>query len=188
MSPVPLFLAGVGMRRKNLYLFEVDVYLCGFNLSKPALGVAQAWSKANKAGTASTGLADELVDSKASSGLASGSTSIHITLNMVRHVLTNQIVEAFNDAFVGLEASEVAIFKEALRLAVGPTGILDKENIGFSWLAGGGMAITRNGEVKAVVQSAVVEKRLLEVYVNPKLAVSKELLDSISANVENVTA
>eukprot|EP01032_Pedospumella_encystans_P016394 gene16394-18710_t len=44
-----LNLAGVGMRRKNFYIAEVDVYLVGINLSNKALKRAQEWSATRKA-------------------------------------------------------------------------------------------------------------------------------------------
>ncbi len=41
-SPKPMILAGAGMRRKNLYIVEVDVYKTGFNLTASALKRSKA--------------------------------------------------------------------------------------------------------------------------------------------------
>ena len=46
-SNAPLSLAGVGMRRKNLYIMEVDVYLVGFYMGEEAIAAANAWKAAS---------------------------------------------------------------------------------------------------------------------------------------------
>jgi len=167
-----LMLAGVGMRRKNLWVVEVDVYLAALNLSKEAFTAAKQAQGAN--------LSDALL---AYDGKPADDPRAAVTLKFVRDVTTAQIVEAFNDAFVGLEPKDVELFKAALGASVGDKGINVGEQIGFFWLNSEHLVITKNGVVEQKILSPKVGKCLLGVYLDPAKAVSKELIDSVHSCV-----
>ena len=179
MVPVSLTLVGAGMRRKNLYVVNVDVYETSLNVSKPLLDSAKLWKS-----TDPITLATVFFDTSLRSNL--GLSNAAISLRFVRSVTTSQVVEAFNDAFVGLDAAEVARFKEQLSATVGSSGLKPGESVTFFWIGGGGLAITKNGQLNSVFDSQAVERRLFEVYIDPKRAVSPELLDNVVKTVASI--
>ena len=180
-SAPPLSLAGVGMRRKNFYITEVDVYLCGLNLSKESLARAKEW----KAGGGADLLPKRLLE-PAKARRAEG-PKVSVTLSFVRAVSKSAVVNAFDGAFKGLPEAEVASFKQALGASVGESGISKGEEIGFFWLNPTGIVVTKNGVVGEAIFSPAVEERLLSVYLDPKLTVSQELYDSVEKNVASVS-
>jgi hypothetical protein len=102
-SKDPLVLTTVGMRRKNFYIVEVDVYLVGISMSAPFLKKAQQC--ASTSADESAALDCLMVrDSKAKNSKA---TSIAATLRMVRGVTTSQIVDAFNESFAGCNLNAI---------------------------------------------------------------------------------
>jgi len=173
----PLLLSGVGMRRKNLYVMEVDVYLAALNLSPEAF----AQSQAVYSNDVNASIAEAIMTPvKNGSGCKAA-----VTLRFVRNVEKDKIVEAFNDAFKGLDESDVIAFKGALSHTVGESGLKKGEEIAFFWTLNG-VVITKNGEVGDKFKSTTgdgVERRLLEVYVDPRRAVSPELIKSIKEHV-----
>ncbi len=178
-STFPLHLVGVGMRRKNLFVVEVDVYMTGLGLSKSAVKNAQAWKKASNQ---SSSLADVVVNTIENNG----NPIAYVPLRFVRDVTTSQIVEAFNDAFKGIDPNEIAIFKVSLGKTVGSDGMKTGETVNFFWMDGGGLMITKDGKPPQTLRSDVLEKRLLEVYVDPKICVSRELVASIDSHLGDV--
>lgn len=176
-----LFLQGVGMRRKALLGFlEVDVYLTGFSLSNTAAQRARVWQKTEREGGVVT-LADAI--NGFNDGKANGTAKSLISLKFVRNVTTSQIVEAFNDSFKDLDPAEVAKFKAALTKSVGEHGMKNGEVVGFFWMNGGGLCISVNDSIREIIFSSTLEKRLLEVYVDPTRRVSPLLLQSIYDNL-----
>lgn len=176
-----LKLSGVGMRRKNFYIVEVDVYQTALNLSANALAASQ---NCMKQGADKCMLADDLSRSiKMPSNKPNAEATV--TLKFVRNVTKPQVVDAFNEAFAGLEASEIAGFKNELARNVGEDGCKVGEEIVFQWIGGGGLAITRGGEQAggSCYRSDGIEKRLLEVYVDKKRTVSPELVKCIEENI-----
>jgi hypothetical protein len=178
-----LQLGGVGMRRKNFYIVEVDVYQTALNLSESALTASQTCMKQ---GADKCVLADDLFKSiKAASKPNAEAT---VTLRFVRNVTKAQVVDAFNEAFAGLDVNEIAGFKSELARNVGDDGCKVGEEIVFNWIGGGGLAITRGGEQAggSCYRSEGIEKRLLEVYVDKKRTVSPELVKCIEENILKV--
>ena len=105
-------------------------------------------------------------------------------MKFVRNVTKSQVVEAFNEAFTGLNPDEVNQFKANLSYNVREDGMKVGEEIVFTWQSGGGLMITRSqGESGQVYRSDGIEKRLLEVYVDTKRTVSPELVKSIQDNI-----
>jgi hypothetical protein len=179
LTSSPLYLVGVGMRRKNFWIVDVDVYMAGFLLSKPAEQRARKWRTAEQ--EARISLSDVLFDFNDSK--ANGTAKAMVSLKFVRSVTTAQVVEGFNDAFHDLDPAEVGRFKEALNTSVGLKGVQKGEEVAFIFMNGGGLCITVHGQVQQLVQSPLVEKRLLAVYMDPKYTVSKELMDSTLQNL-----
>jgi hypothetical protein len=176
----PLALAGVGMRSKNFYITAVDVYLCGCSLSGESVQRAQAW----KAAGSTSSLPEALLAPAGSKGKAG--PKVAVALKFVRAVSTSQVVEAFNDAFKGLPADEVAKFKAALAATVGDAGLKVGEEIGFYWLNPNGLVITKNGDVGDVLVNDDLCLRLLGVYLDPKITICPELLASVDTNVQSL--
>ena len=175
-----LKLSGVGMRRKNFYIVDVDVYLTALNLSSKSLTVGK---NCMKKGANECQLADDLFECIQKTP-KSANAEATITLKFVRNVTKSQVVEAFNEAFAGLNPDEVNQFKANLSYNVREDGMKVGEEIVFTWQAGGGLMITRSqGESGQVYRSDGIEKRLLEVYVDTKRAVSPDLMKSIQENI-----
>ena len=93
-------MVGVGMRRKNLVVLEVDVYLVSLALSPTAVLAAKNWKKA-KSGDP---LAEVILQQERNIKVAPAAdeTTAVTTLRFVRAVGKSQIVEAFSDAFKGM--------------------------------------------------------------------------------------
>jgi hypothetical protein len=167
-------LSGVGMRAKNFYITSVNVYLCGMYMSSGSQEIAKKWKADGSHGQ----LADALLSSSNSS--KSGPRA-SVTLRFVRTVGTDKVVEAFNDAFTGCDAS---VFKSALSASIGKEGCKDGDEISFMWIGQDSMLITKNGSFAETVSGqGDVCNRLLNVYLNPTMAVSAELVNSVTDNI-----
>lgn len=173
-----LYLSGVGMRRKNFFIVDVDVYEVGLCLSKENL------VKGQKAIQSGESLANALY--KNGKILPDKIAEIAIPLKFVRYVSTTQIVEAFNDSFVGCSQDGIDLFKDALRSIVGKAGLALGQEMTFYWLRGGGLVIAKDGEIAEVIYYPELEKRLLEVYIDPNRSVSPDLINCISAHIQNI--
>ena len=117
-----------------------------------------------------------------------GGCKASVTLRFVRDVGKEKIVEAFNDAFNELDKADVKAFKIALGNTLGNSGLKAGEEIAFYWTSDG-IVITKNNALGEKFKSAsndAVERRLLEVYVDPRRAVSPELIKSINDRVVSV--
>jgi hypothetical protein len=164
--PTPLYLAGVGMRRKNLYVVEVDVYMIGLNISEPALNNANKWKIDNNGES----LTDALLKGE-------GQLRVSCTLKFQREIGNASFVEAFTSAFAGCkDVDAVTKFKKVLGECVG-AGVKKDDELVFYWLGSTDIAISKNGSVPTIcsLQSKEVVGRLLDVYIDPSRAVSKEL-------------
>lgn len=168
------------MRRKNFYVMEVDVYLCGLALNDESLERARRW----KAHGSTESLPEILLAPSRLNKLKSNGPRVSVTLRFVRTVGKDKVVEAFNDAFKGLPEEEVAAFKTGLSASVGET-VKEGEEIGFFWM-NSGLQFTKNGVPGELVQSNALAKRLLSVYLDPAMTVSKELVESVDKNVDTI--
>ena len=154
-----LTLAGVGMRRKNLYVTMVDVYQVGLYLSPSALNEAKAWNSSS-AGS-SLALADVLAPAQKSSKDTKSTAKVSTVLKFVRDVGRDSICDAFNDAFVGCDAASIKSFREAMFSTIADGSIKKGEDLGFFWLEDNSLAITKNGIVGKVVKEPELANRLL---------------------------
>lgn len=170
----PLYLSAVGMRRKNFYIVEVDVYLIGLNLTPDAL------SRSKAALIKNSNIAEAMLNSTTKGNFP----EVAMNLNFVRSVSTQQVVDAFDEAFVGCNPESVMKFKTSLKDVIGQHGMKNGERISFFWKADGGLLIAKDhGAIGTVIQDREIELRLLEVYVNPSRTVSKQLTTSIAENL-----
>jgi hypothetical protein len=167
------------MRKKSFWVVEVDVYMTGFSLSKPTELHARQWRTEDPNSSKTLAAVIHDFDDKK----AKGAPKACVSLNFVRSVTTPQIVEAFNDAFHDLDPVEVAKFKSALNDSVGLNGMNKGEVVCFVFMNGGGILFTVHGHSKQIIRSEVLEKRMLEVYMDPKYTVSKQLLESTLQNL-----
>ena len=111
------------MRRKNLVVLEVDVYLSALALSPSAVLSVKNWKKAKSNDALAEVILHQARDLKVAP--SEDETNAAITLRFVRAVGKSQIVEAFSDAFKGVDAASITAFKEALAGAIpGESGLL----------------------------------------------------------------
>jgi hypothetical protein len=175
--PSPLPLAGVGMRRKNFYIMEVDVYMTAVNLSQKAVQNVKA-SKASGGSMVEAAL-------QSSKGPIP-QPAVTVVLRFVRDVDSKKVSEAFNDLFAGVAPDRIANFGKQLSTAVGETGMKTGEEVMFVWMEGGGMKFIKNGVVGGGVNDSEIERRLLGAYLDPAKAVSPELLSCFNANIDKI--
>lgn len=176
----PLILAGVGMRKKNFYLIEVDVYMAAASLSPSALANAKSWIQ-NRNGTIAAAVLN------AQSATKTPQAAAMITMRFARDVGASNLKGAFNEILAGLPAPEIAAFTEQVGDAVGAEGVKNGEDVLFVWMEGGGLMIVCKGRVGRISNPAVEEK-LLEGYLNPDKGVSPELRKCFADNVANLVA
>lgn len=178
----PLYLSGVGMRRKNLYIVEVDIYKVALCLSADAL------KKGKEAVLSGRKMSDLLLDDEntSSSTLSTSIPALSVPLVFVRSVSTHQVVEAFNDAFVGCNQEGINLFKDKLREVVGTAGMKVGETVTFYWVKGGGIIIAKNNLCGGIMRNTEIEKRLLDVYIDPSRTVSPDLVKCIQSYIKDL--
>ena len=108
---------------------------------------------------------------------------VAISSKFVRDVSKSKIVESFNEAFKGCDPNAVASLKSTLGEVLGDSGMANGEEFQFYWYGkpNRGLVIVKDGKVKetdATEDMAVLQKRLLNVYLGPN-SVSPELTKSI---------
>lgn len=179
-NPSSLYLSGVGMRRKSLFVVEVDVYLVGLAMTLEA-------QKSAKTGlTSGLKFSDILL---AKNDFVKNNISVpkvSTTLKFVRNVTTTQVVEAFNDAFKGCNPSSVTNFKSVLKSCIGENGMKAGESITFFWLKDGGLVFEKDGELSTPIRDIELEGRLLDVYIDSGKTVSPELVASFESHLESI--
>lgn len=171
------------MRRKNFYIVDVDVYLVGFGLSENGIKASQEWVAKKDEGKP---LSAFVFGSETNnSGKVDGNVNqikVAIVLRLVRSVTNAQFIEAFREAFAGLNPSDFDEFKSVVDSCVG-----EKLNIGdefaFYLTEGYELIVAKNGQVGGRVTNAPMTLRLLDVYSDPKRIVSMELYRSLEQNI-----
>lgn len=175
----PLYLVGAGMRRKNLYVVEVDIYKVGLALSESAIDNAQVWVQNQQHSVISQYILSNPVPS--TSPIAKYPRAA-ILIHFVRAITKQQFVEAFRESFQGVDPAEFDALSNVLdrvfdeRIGAG-------SEFGFYWLNDGEVVFTKGKEVTGRINNPVVATRLMDVYSDPKRAVSKSLQTSIETNI-----
>eukprot|EP01038_Epipyxis_sp_PR26KG_P013957 gene13957-18720_t len=175
-----LSLISAGMRKKNLFVVEVDVYKIGIytnELLDKSLGLKET-----------ANLDAKLVDSISVNGIP----SLGIVLDFVRSVQANKVVDAIVDALsskVKDDAYELELkrFSGALLDAIGISGAQMGTQIIFYFFGSEGMSMWFNpdgkggNEVKlGLFTDSLLKSRLIDLYVGPKAIspiVNKIILD-----------
>jgi hypothetical protein len=167
-------LMGVGMRRKNLWVTEVDVYLAGCYVNNDATEAGLALS------------AEEKIGGLPAAFLSAGGQGpvVCIKSKFVRDVGKDKIVESFNEAFQGCDTDAVARLKVHLGAVIGDSGMKKGEEFQFYWFGQPqrGLMIVKGGvirETEATKEFTALQERLLNVYLGPN-TVSPELVKSLA--------
>jgi hypothetical protein len=105
-----------------------------------------------------------------------------VTLRFQRDVDAQTFALGFNDVFVGLPADQIAVFQQQMKASIG-NGARKGDDVSIVWMEGGSLIFLKNGQIGQTFTNSVLEKRLLEAYVDVKRAVSPELIKSIDANI-----
>ena len=180
-----LILAAVGMRRKNLIVLEVDVYLIGLSLSPTALGDAKLWKSQEKT---CDPLAEILLQKQTPRSSSNDNEIIvSISLKFVRSVTKPQMVQAFQEALLGCNKDATAEFNEALDRCIDREKGLQKGDVlNFEWTTGGGFVVSSDQHVSREIVDVGLAQRLLEVYVDDSRTVSVDLVKCIRDHVDQI--
>jgi hypothetical protein len=176
----PLSLAGVGMRRKNLYITEVDVYMIGINFSQSGSALAKEWNAKHSG----EGSLPAYIMKSCSEKIASD-IPVSATLRFMRQVTKDQFLTAFDEAFKGCSPDAVADFRKVMGAAI-ESGVVKKgDELVLYWMNNGDIAFALNGAFGGHLTNRELNQRLLEVYIDPSRTVSKELYTSLENNIKN---
>jgi hypothetical protein len=175
-----MYLLGTGMRRRRIVI-DFDVYQIGVAVSHHALSKAIQWNTARKyeGGPLSTYILQK-------EPTIANRVQVAISLRMKRGVSKAQFIEAFREAFVGVQADAFAAFEGIIEKCLGEAGVKTGEEVIFYWLNNGELVFVKNGEVAGSLKIEEISRRLLDVYTDPSRTVSKELYDCIEKNIEAV--
>jgi hypothetical protein len=164
------------MRRKNLYVVEVDIYQVGLALSQASIEKALPWTQ----NQASSVLSQHVLANPTTTDAKAPRAAILI--KFVRAITKQQFVDAFRESFQGVDTKDFDALSAVLdhvfdeKIGVG-------SEFGFYWLNDGEVVFLKGPEVAGRISNPVIAARLLDVYSDPKRAVSKTLQSSIEANV-----
>jgi hypothetical protein len=155
-------LVGAGMRRKNLFITEVDVYAVGLYASSS-------------------------VDKAASSSWSSKTLSnkdTHLVLQFAREVGTDKIVNAIVDSLASFKRGDkykkqLTAFKTTLLGGMGGGGVAKGDLIEFLF-SSSSIEITVRGNSAGKVKSSELKEALMDVYVNKKKSVAPELVKAVT--------
>ena len=161
-------------------MIDFDIYLVGVGVSKHGVKKALEWDNQKASGaTISKFLLDyEYTPYK--------QVQVAVLLKMQRSVTKAQFVEAFRDSFVGVNAQNYQAFQSALEKCIGDGGLQQGEEMTFYWLTNGELVFAKNGAVGGDINIEEISYRLLDVYTDPKRAVSMELYQCIDKNTKAV--
>lgn len=193
------YLVGVGMRRKRIVIADFDIYLIGIRLSKDSILKATKWCntpESDRIPISQYVLSKPVVvpvttpASKGTKVIPSPPPTPTVVaacnLRMIRGVGRDVFVQAFRDAFVGVSSDAFAEFNVILERCLGPNGAGTGDNVTFLWISNGDLVMIKNGVVAGIVNNDEISYRLLDVYCDPKRAVSNELIHSLNENVSKV--
>lgn len=172
------------MRRKNLYVVEVDVYLIALSLPTSVINSVKLWKKT---GDPATPLADVILQPESSKSVGTDRTKVAVTLKFVRSVTKDQIIQAFEDALIGCDKKAIADFRDAMSKVIdGDRGLKTGDILHFDWPKEGGLMISSEKRVTAEIQNPEVTRRMLEVYIDDVRTVSKDLVKCLKDNIDKI--
>lgn len=175
-----MHLLGTGMRRRRIVI-DFDVYQIGVAVSSHALSKAVQWNAARK--YESVPLSTYVLQKEPT---IANRVQVAIILRMKRGVSKQQFIDAFKEAFVGVEANAFAAFEGIIEKCLGEAGVKTGEEVVFYWLNNGELVFVKNGEIAGSLKIEEISRRLLDVYTDSSRTVSKELYDCIEKHVDAV--
>jgi len=178
-----LTLAGVGMRRKNLFVVEVDIYFIGLNISDTTLAQAKQWSTSfrNKCS-----LAEHVYGNLSNKSTLPTEIKLSATLRFARGVTKAQFLDAFDAAFKGLSKEVIDDFKKSMGESIGDVSVSKGDEFVFYWMDNGDVAFTKNGVFGEPLRFPDLNMRLLEVYIDPTRTVSPELATCVDKHIDAI--
>lgn len=176
-SSTPLYLLGTGIRKKNLYLVELDIYRIGVVVPASGFTKVGEWIK-----NPTLPLSHYLLKKDAAPTKSQDPNPIRLglLLKFCRSVGKDLFVDAFRSAFQGIDAAAFDLFKVALERTMGADGLKTGEEMQFYFLEDGEIILTKNGAIGGRVNVEALTVRLLDVYTESSRAVSKELCDNLN--------
>jgi hypothetical protein len=172
------------MRRKNLYITEVDVYLVGINLSKSAQQSGKDWALNHKSDVS---LVQHIMGNPTTKLPAE--VKVSATLRFQRDISKDQFLTAFEEAFKGCDADAIVDFKARIGKVIAAQGngaVTKKEELVLYFLDNGTVLFSLNGVFGEKLENVALNRRLLEIYIDPARTVSKELFTSLEKNLADL--
>jgi hypothetical protein len=159
-----LSLVSAGMRRKNLVVFEVDVYTVGVYVSKTKDDELKKTAKGKD-------LASEFEKSD-------GTTNVAINLSFVRDVETAKVVDAIVEAMsdTGDEfIKALKQFSDILVAAIGSEGMKKNGVLSLVFHSQNSLSVSLNDNFAGMVSNNDIRLKLLDIYLGEK-AVAPEVV------------
>ena len=172
------------MRRKNLYITEVDVYLVGISLSNKALAQAKDWHEHHKDKCT---LVSHLYNNTNKFAFPS-ETAVSATLKLQRTIYKDQFITAFADALKGCSPDAITEFNTVMGKSIEQPSVTTADQLVLYWLDNGEFVFCFNGVFGDVLTNQEVNKRLLEVYLDPARTVCKELYVCFDSHIDQINA
>lgn len=169
-----------------MYIVEVDVYQIGLSISDRILKKSKSDGINNLvlSNDSPSTISDFVINSNSKD---KNVCKASISLKFVRTVSQKQILDAFHESFIGCDPIHIAKFNEVIGAVMG-TEMKSGQEVIFHWMEGGGLVFMKDGVVveNSCFSNPEIERRLLEVYVDPRRAVSPELITSIQSNIAEI--
>ncbi len=156
-------------------MIDFDIYSISTLLSPSLLKEAQLWY--NHDDVQKSSLASVLIDKL--SNTKEETSGLTLSIKFVKSVSTATMIQALQDSFIGCNPEAVKKMLQSLTDSIGPKGLFPGDIIEYHWLNGGGVLMSVRGEFKSTFFDPEIERRLLEVYIDPSRTVSPELYSDI---------
>mmetsp|Transcript_32930 Transcript_32930/g.33539 ORF Transcript_32930/g.33539 Transcript_32930/m.33539 type:complete len:256 (-) Transcript_32930:184-951(-) len=184
--PDPMSLAAVGVRKKNLYVVGVDVYVAGLSLDLRILQYTSAWFQSKRDKPLIETLINPPMDDVTNKQPAPTDAKIVISLRFLRNVSTKQMTKAFEDSFKSYPQEAMSLFFTGLVNTVGEKGIKKGDELTYTWLYNGEFIISKNDDLKWVIKNDIVARALLEMYVSPEKSITPDLTQCLEKHVTKI--
>ncbi len=182
-----MLLTGVGMRKLNLFITEFNVYLAGIHLNKNTLEKVKKWKQTESDIPLSSVILSDIKQESYTTfwlkPLIKNECPVIIKLKFVRDLSYEKLMNAFNEAFIGLPEDEIELFKRHFINIIGKSGVEENDEIHFSWINNDSLILSKNEKSSEILLLPNIVPRLLDVYLHPDKTVSKDLFDSFHNNI-----
>jgi glutaredoxin-related protein len=175
---IMLTLVSAGMRRKSLFIIEVDVYTVGIYFSNEKL--EQFASLRNSVAQMTMTEKGNYIGARPSEN-SSNDVYLGIVLKFVRHVGTNKVVDAIVEALT-LKENETSmshveveeyntslkIFSDLLLSSIGNQGMAKDDEIMFTFYQETNIGVVIQNELKGSVSHSYIKRKLIDIYLGEK--------------------